>query len=214
MSHLTMDQLLELREPGLEPGLAGARQHLQECPSCQAEADALAQRVARLRALPTPRPARDLFNGIRARHVAERRRRRLALGGVGALALAASVALVVVLRPSPGGRQDLPEQLGGAAPGVVSGDELASVMARSRELEDMIRRYDPDSRTIDGRTAAIAAQLEDQLGSLDRQIELMGAVGRVTIDGQARRLQLWRERVGLLDALMDVHLTRASYAGL
>jgi hypothetical protein len=27
-------------------------------------------------------------------------------------------------------------------------------------------------------------------------------------------LRLWRERVGLLDALMDVHVTRASNAGL
>jgi hypothetical protein len=27
-------------------------------------------------------------------------------------------------------------------------------------------------------------------------------------------LSLWRERVGLLDALVDVHLTRASDAGL
>jgi len=27
-------------------------------------------------------------------------------------------------------------------------------------------------------------------------------------------LQLWRERVGLLDALVDVHATRASNAGL
>jgi hypothetical protein len=27
-------------------------------------------------------------------------------------------------------------------------------------------------------------------------------------------LRLWRERVGLLDALVDVHVTRASNAGL
>jgi hypothetical protein len=27
-------------------------------------------------------------------------------------------------------------------------------------------------------------------------------------------LRLWRERVGLLDALVDVHVTRASSAGL
>ena len=27
-------------------------------------------------------------------------------------------------------------------------------------------------------------------------------------------LKLWRERVGLLDALVDVHVTRASNAGL
>jgi hypothetical protein len=29
-----------------------------------------------------------------------------------------------------------------------------------------------------------------------------------------RKIQLWRERVGLLDALVDVHVTRASNAGL
>lgn len=214
MSHLTMDQLLELREPGREPGQAAAREHLAACPTCQAEADALGQRIARLRALPEPRPARDLFAGIRARHVAERRRRRIAWGGAGALALAASVALAVVLRPADAGRAEIPVQVGGAAPVEGTNDELAGMMARSRQLEDLLRRYDPDNRAIDGRTAAIAARLEEQLGSLDRQIELMGAVGRVTLDGQTRRLQLWRERVGLLDALMDVHLTRASYAGL
>jgi hypothetical protein len=31
---------------------------------------------------------------------------------------------------------------------------------------------------------------------------------------QDQLLQLWRERVGLLDALVDVHVTRASNAGL
>jgi hypothetical protein len=31
---------------------------------------------------------------------------------------------------------------------------------------------------------------------------------------QTQELNLWRERVGLLDALVDVHLTRASNAGL
>ena len=31
---------------------------------------------------------------------------------------------------------------------------------------------------------------------------------------ESQVLRLWRERVGLLDALMDVHVTRASNAGL
>jgi hypothetical protein len=31
---------------------------------------------------------------------------------------------------------------------------------------------------------------------------------------ETRQLQLWRERVGLLDALVDVHVTRASNVGL
>jgi hypothetical protein len=94
------------------------------------------------------------------------------------------------------------------------GEELMRVMARSQELERTLQRYDIDSRAIDGRTATIASRLEDQLGTLDRQIELMGAIDRLDPDRQAHRLRLWRERVGLLDALVDVHVTRASYAGL
>jgi hypothetical protein len=32
--------------------------------------------------------------------------------------------------------------------------------------------------------------------------------------GDNQLLKLWRERVGLLDALVDVHVTRASNVGL
>jgi hypothetical protein len=37
-------------------------------------------------------------------------------------------------------------------------------------------------------------------------------LGRQSRDAQL--LRLWRERVGLLDALVDVHVTRASNVGL
>jgi hypothetical protein len=209
MNHLTMEELLELREPGLEPGSAVAREHFSSCPACQAEADRLSQRVARLKALPVPRPARNQFPQVRARFVAERRNKRVLVGGAGALALAASLALAVMLMPDRG----LPVQVGSTVM-AENGDELMRVMARSQELERTLQRYDIDSRAIDGRTATIAARLEDQLGTLDRQIELMGAIDRLDPDRQAHRLRLWRERVGLLDALVDVHVTRASYAGL
>jgi hypothetical protein len=210
MNHLTMEELLELREPGLEPGSAVAREHYASCPACQAEADRLSQRVARLKSLPVPRPARDQFPLVRSRFVAERRKKRVYQGAAGALALAAMIALAVILRPADRG---LPVQVG---PTTIAenGDELMRIMARSQELERTLQRYDIDSRAIDGRTATIAARLEDQLGTLDRQIELMGAIDRLDPDRQAHRLRLWRERVGLLDALVDVHVTRASYAGL
>jgi hypothetical protein len=86
--------------------------------------------------------------------------------------------------------------------------------ARSQALEETLRRYDPDRRAIDGRTAAIAARIEDQLSALDRQIELLNLMDRADPMRDTRQLRLWRERVGLLDALVDVHVTRASYAGL
>lgn len=209
MTHLTMEQLLALREPGLEPGSETARAHLAGCPECQAEADRLAQRVARLKALPVSRPGRDQFVQVRARFVAERRRRRIRRAGVGALALAATVALAVLIRPG-----DLAQRLPVPASQLATADgsdELAAIMARSQELEAALQAWDPDSRVIDGRTAAIAARLEDQLGTLDRRLEVVGALSS---NDTAEQVRLWRERVGLLNALVDVHVTRASYAGM
>jgi hypothetical protein len=45
-------------------------------------------------------------------------------------------------------------------------------------------------------------------------LELIGAIDRSVPERQAERLRLWNERVGLLNALMDVHLTKATYAGM
>ncbi|HEX9164672.1 MAG TPA: hypothetical protein VF862_02090 [Gemmatimonadales bacterium] len=215
MTHLTTEQLLELREPGLEPGLDGARAHLATCETCQAELRLIDQRVARLRALATPRPGRDHFLEIRSKYVAERRRKRVRWAGIGSLALAASLALVVLTGDGQaGGRAD--GRIVGPAYAVASdGDtDLAAIIARSQELEEALRVYDPDSRMIDARTATIAARIEDQLSTVDRQIELFGALDRSVPERQAERLRLWNERVGLLNALMDVHLTKATYAGM
>jgi hypothetical protein len=208
-----MEQLLELREPGLEPGQAAAREHLAGCEVCQAESDRLAQRVARLKSLPIPRPARDQFLEIRHRHVKARRLRTLARAMPAVLALAATVAVVITIRPAAGPDDQLPVQVGSEVP-VTPGGELDDMMARSQALEETLRRYDPDSRAIDGRTAAIAARIEDQLSALDRQIELLDLMDQSDPMRNTRQLRLWRERVGLLDALVDVHFTRASFAGL
>ena len=213
MNHLTMDQLLELREPGREPGLETARTHLEICLECQAEADRLAQRMARLRALPVPRPGRDKFPAIRARYLADRRRTQLRWAGLGGLALAASVTLAVVLRPAAGIDTGTPTQVAQQAP-EQSDSVLQAMISRSQQLEAALNAYDPDSRVIDGRTAAIAARLEDQLSTIDRQLEMTEALGPRADNRQAAQVRPWRERVGLLDALVDVHLTRASYAGM
>lgn len=203
MTHLTMDQLLALREPGTEPGTQAAREHLEACAACQAELDQLHQRVARLRALPALRPTRNRFLAVRAELTADRRRRQARWAGIGGLALAASVALVVVT---------LPDRAGGE--GVTAGlaAELTETISRSQQLERALVALEPESRVIDGRTSAITGRLEDRLQLLDRELQ---AADR--LDRQVRmqeQLKLWRERVGLLDALVDVHVTRASYAGL
>jgi hypothetical protein len=104
------------------------------------------------------------------------------------LATAASLAVVVGI-----GRMTQP-----ASP---TGEELHQTMERSQALENALSAYNPEGRVLDGRTARMAQELE--------ATELLPQE-----PPQDQLLQLWRERVGLLDALVDVHVTRASNAGL
>jgi hypothetical protein len=199
MSHLSMDALLSLRESGLEPGDAAARDHLEACAACRAELERLHQRVARLKALPALRPSRDRWPQVAARVKAERRERRMRIGGLMGLAAAASIAIAVTLGTSSSG----PE---------VSNPEIARAMERSQALENALSQYDPDARVLDGRTAGIAEELEDRIARVDHELEMAELQQRQRSDDQL--LKLWRERVGLMDALVDVHVTRASNVGL
>jgi hypothetical protein len=200
MSHLSMETLVALRESGTEPGEAAAREHLEVCPECRTELERLHQRVARLKALPALRPSRERWPAVLGRVRAERRRRRFRAGGLAGLAAAASVALalgVTSLRPT----ETVPNRA-----------EIQQAMTRSQVLESALDRIDPESRVTDGQTLGIAQELEDRIARVDRELEmaeLMEQQGR-----DAELLRLWRERVGLLDALVDVHVTRASNAGL
>jgi DNA repair exonuclease SbcCD ATPase subunit len=200
VSHLTIETLVALREPGTEPGEAAAREHLEACPVCQAEFERLHQRVARLKALPALRPTRERWPAVLGQVRAERRRMRFRTGGLAGLAAAASVALALgisSLRPDQA-RLDPAE--------------IQRAMVRSQALESALDRIDPRSRVLDGQTAGIAQELEDRIARVDRELEMAELMEQQARD--AELLRLWRERIGLLDALVDVHVTRASNVGL
>jgi len=202
MTHLTMDQLLELRDGLTEPGGAAAGAHLAQCPHCQAELERLHQRVAQLKALPSLKPPRDRWPVVRSRLV-KARHRRFAWGGVGGLALAASIALVILLRPAP---------LTSPAAAPDAQAELEAAMLESRLLEQALTQYAPDRRVTDGYTARVAAELEDRISALDQELQVIQMTPAP--EGDRALLQLWQQRVGLMDALVNVHLTRASNVGL
>ena len=199
MTHLSMETLVSLREPGSEPGQAAAREHLNQCAQCQSELQRLHQRVARLKALPTLSPGRDRWPETKARFTAERRRRRTRVLGLSGLAMAASFALAVSVGDLSRPADPTPEQ-------------LSQAMERSQVLESALSEYNPGGRVLDGRTARIAGELEDRIARVDRQLEATELLRQQATDRDL--LKLWRERVGLLDALVDVHVTRASNAGL
>jgi hypothetical protein len=196
-----MEQLLATREPGLEPQVRNWRDHIEACAVCRTELDRLDQRVARLRALPGLRPSRDLFGAVRLKAAADRRAKQVRRVVLGGMALAASVTFAAVMI---NGRQDNRTL-------VAADPELAEMMSQSQGLEQALSGFDQDRQVIDGRAVAVTSSLEDQLARVDRQLE---AVGMLEAEArQARMIKLWRERVGLLDALVDVHLTGARYVG-
>ena len=194
MIHSTMEELLALRA---NEGSVWARQHVDACAECQREFDALYQRVAQLKALPALSPARDRWPAIREQFViarARRRRRWVASG----MAAAALIAGVLVMRPFTGVPQAEVAQ-------------LEDVKQQSASLEAELGRYDLDSRVVSGRAAALAAELEDRIASVDGELARLNTVP--TQPGP-ELIRLWQDRVDLMRRLVDVHVTRAAYVGL
>jgi len=194
MMHCTMDDLLAL-QAGEASGWA--RSHAEACATCRGELDALYQRIAQLKALPTRRPARDRWPAVREAVVAERRRRR-ERWGVWSVAAAAAVAGLLVFRPF-GTRQ-------------ADAAELARVKQESATLEQQLGRVDADARVMSGRAAALAAALEDRIAVIDGERARLGPLEAPP--RPAELVKLWQQRVDLMQQLVGVHVTRAAYVGL
>ena len=194
MMHCTIDDLLAFKE---NEASAWARQHLETCPACRAELEVLYQRIAALKALPVRRPARDRWPAVRDTLRAELRRQRRRWGAW-SLSAAAGIALLLLIRPGPAGRVDAAE--------------LERVKQQSATLEAELERYDPDQRVTSGRTAALAAALEDRIAAIDGELAQVG-MPEAPLRG-AELVKLWQERVDAMQQLMTVHVTRAAYVGL
>ena len=192
MMHCTMDELLAL-QAGEASGWA--RSHAEGCAACRAELEALYQRIARLKALPVRRSPRDRWPAVRDTVLAERRRRR-ERWGVWSVAAAAAVAGLLVFRPF---RQ-------------VDAADLASIKQESATLEQQLRAVDPDARVMSGRTAALAAELEDRIAVIDGELAQLSAPEAAPRADEL--VNLWHQRVDLMQQLVGVHVTRASYVGL
>lgn len=192
MMHCTMDDLLALRDG---EGSVWARKHREECAACRAELEAVYQRVAQLKALPALRPARDRWPAVRDVVLAERARRRRRWTGF-AFAAAAALTGLMVIAPTLGNK--------------TNAEDLAQAKQQSAQLESTLQDYDPEGRVMSGREAEISARLEDQIALLDGQL--------IQLDDQsvqeALLVDLWRQRVDLMQQLVQVRATRAKYVGL
>ena len=192
MMHCTMDDLVAVQAG---EGSVWSRRHLETCSACRAELEALYQRIAQLKALPARRPARDQWPAV-LETIRGHRRGRRRRWGVGSVAAAAGVAALLVFRPFWSKSAD--------------GADLARVRQQSATMEAELERYDPESRVMSGRSAALAAALEDRIAAVDGELARAGP----TEPRSAELLKLWQQRVDLMQQLMSVRVTRASYVGL
>lgn len=199
--HLSIEQLIAVRDGDRsEPSYAAAHEHITGCSHCLGELDQLHQMRARLRALPTMAPGRSYFPAVRGRVISDRKQTRLRAFAVVGLTAAAAMLIATIghdlIQPTP----------------LDAEQQIATAMTSSQELERALRQIRPDERVIDGRTAQLVIQLEDRIASLDAQLNAAASLDRAT--RLQREAQLWQQRVGLMNALVDVHVTRASNVGL
>jgi predicted anti-sigma-YlaC factor YlaD len=191
--HCTMEDLLALKDG---EGTAWARKHLAECDVCRREFDGQHQRVAQLRALPNLNPPRDRWPAVRATFLAERRKNRMKKVRWGSLALAASLAGIMTVQVV--NKQNTT---------VAEVQNLEQLRSRSQQLEDQLRAYDPANRVMSGATAGAVAALEDRIAAVDQELD-RPQMPRDNLVG------LWRQRVQLMQGLVNVHAARATYSGM
>jgi hypothetical protein len=188
-------ELLEVRDG---EGSAAARTHLESCEACRAELDGLHQRVAALKALRAFAAPHDRWPVVREALAASRRRARVQRFGWGGLAAAAALVLFVGGRAMVGGGAD-----------TLAAEEVAALVEESQQLEGVLQRLPVQGRVVNGVTAATIADLEDRIAVVDLGIERARAAA-VSRDGMA---DLWRERVTLMDQLVQTHVQQATYVG-
>ncbi|MGE5236032.1 MAG: hypothetical protein ACM3O7_06775 [Acidobacteriota bacterium] len=194
--HASLSELLELRDGASLPATAA---HVEQCPACARELERLKEIRDALRTLPQEGPGRDLWRTVVDGAQVEAARRRWLRVGWAAAALAAVITVVAGVR----GTIETVREARAAR-------EAHALVAESEQLEVQLRRFQRGDRVMTGLEANMVAELEDRLAVVDAR--LASAPRRDTPDDQT--LNLWSERVRLLDALVDVHRTRAAYAGL
>ena len=194
--HVSPEALLELRDGA---AAAAVSDHVAACPECAAELERLRRLRDDLRALPAIAPERDHWPAIAAAAEAERGRRRLARAGWAAASVAAVVSLVAGVRGTVEAVQEMKVAR-----------EVKSLVAESQRLEQALRSPDVGGRVVDDRVGGTIVNLEDRIAYTDAK---RAPETKTTLASQ-EALQLWHERVRLLDALVAVQSTRETYVGL
>lgn len=212
--HANTEQLLNLRDGGAEA--AAVRKHVAGCEQCQAEIERLSRVRDSLRSLPPVRPDSDLWKTLAIGAVQNPAPARFHWGS--GLAIAASfvlgLALLIRIGGDRGAPEDAPIETTPAATisetlPVAERSMLPALQMRSRRLE-ALRAAMPRSPEVNrAGTAMTIADLEDRIALVDLRLNAADALDLTP----AQRQALWRERVNLMQSLLQVEYAQLQSPG-
>jgi hypothetical protein len=207
--HATIEQLLSLRDGA--PVEQAAALHVAGCESCRRELKRLETVRQRLRALPELDPPKNLWatvavNAVSTRSVAGRSRWPLAAVAGIAAGVVLGVALVMNLAKAPetGPVRGTTTDLIAATPAPASsvrGASTAELLETSRQLEAALRALPAAPRVTRAGTEWTVAELQDRIFEID------ALLGDPRLDAAGEQT-LWRQRVMLMDTLMQVRFAQ------
>lgn len=207
--HASLEQLIGLRDE--EPVSVEVQQHVRGCGQCAAALNGLLAARERLTALTDPLPPADAWQRIAAASDRSLRRRRwLPAAGLGLAATAAAAALLVFnLHVKPMSTRN---DTAVVPPGSSQPVDVNQLMAQSRYLERAVLKLDgpADSMAVSADTASTVAALEDRIALVDYEINSAAGVD----NNDPHMVQLWKQRVDLLQSLAAVRYAQVADAGI
>lgn len=116
------------------------------------------------------------------------------------LAAAAALVLAIALPWQPRLHEDAPDVALPPSPTAATGETLEALYAESAQLESLLR-IARDDRVSTGTAAAVAAELDSRVASIDAALMRPGL-------SPDQQMSLWRERVEALRTLTSFESTR------
>jgi hypothetical protein len=213
--HATTEQLLSLRDG--EPLDAAVHDHVENCGVCSRELARLARVRAELRQLPPIGPRQALWRAVALGSLPERPAHRYG-PWLSAIAIAASFVLGLFLidrlnmgptGDPPAAQQTIASSMpadetpdGGISEVVpsVAPVTLADLQQRSQRLEVLRSAMPRRPQLVRASTARTIVDLEDRIALVDMRLNSAAAL-RLS---ESQRQALWRERVNLMQSLLQL----------
>lgn len=213
--HASIEQLLDLRDAQRQDSHAGdpeLRAHVDSCGACRAEMSRLDNLREAMASLPEIEPPDGHWQAIvqETSKPASSWRQPLAWG------MAASLLVMVWLAGNLSGRDSIENRVvaptGDVAPISLAAnpdDDVDALIDRSRRLGMLLQ-------SLPGRPEVIRADTDNTIASLENSLALVNYTlnqpDTALTSGEAR--ELWRSKVNLMDSLVKVRYTEASFASL